>query len=59
MSKEKDSKLAISDDICFKINKSLPVKIYVAYGFGHVLNDVCAAMWFSYLLVFFHFVSKK
>jgi len=60
MSKEKkDSKLSITDDICFKINKSLPVKIYVAYGFGHVLNDVCAAMWFSYLLVFFHFVSKN
>ena len=21
---------------------------------GHVLNDLCAAMWFSYLLVYFH-----
>ncbi|KAG8039167.1 hypothetical protein G9C98_003474 [Cotesia typhae] len=27
-----------------------------AYGVGHVLNDVCASMWFTYLIVFFHFV---
>ncbi|XP_055342560.1 major facilitator superfamily domain-containing protein 12-like [Paramacrobiotus metropolitanus] len=26
------------------------------YGVGHVLNDLCAAMWFSYLLVFLHSV---
>lgn len=25
---------------------------YVAYGVGHVLNDMCASTWFSYLLVF-------
>ena len=24
------------------------------YGNGHVLNDVCASMWFSYLLLYFH-----
>ncbi|XP_014668443.1 PREDICTED: major facilitator superfamily domain-containing protein 12-like [Priapulus caudatus] len=28
----------------------------VAYAVGHVLNDLCASMWFSYLLVFFHSV---
>ena len=27
-----------------------------AYGVGHVLNDLCASMWFSYLLVFFHHI---
>lgn len=27
-----------------------------AYGVGHVLNDLCASMWFSYLLVFLHSV---
>ncbi|XP_066156256.1 uncharacterized protein [Euwallacea fornicatus] len=53
---EKESKLAIQPDICFKINKKLPIKLYVAYGLGHILNDVCAALWFSYLLVFFHYV---
>ncbi|XP_071794886.1 major facilitator superfamily domain-containing protein 12-like [Asterias amurensis] len=25
-----------------------------AYGVGHVLNDLCASMWFSYLLIFYH-----
>ena len=27
-----------------------------SYGVGHVLNDLCASMWFSYLLVFYHHV---
>lgn len=27
-----------------------------AYGVGHVMNDICAAMWFSYTLLFFHVV---
>lgn len=26
---------------------------WLAYGVGHVLNDVCASMWFTYLLIFF------
>lgn len=25
---------------------------FIAYGVGHVLNDMCASTWFSYLLVF-------
>lgn len=25
-----------------------------SYGVGHVLNDLCASMWFSYLLLFYH-----
>lgn len=25
-----------------------------SFGVGHVLNDLCASMWFSYLLLFFH-----
>lgn len=24
------------------------------FGVGHVLNDLCASMWFSYLLIYFH-----
>lgn len=27
-----------------------------AYGVGHVLNDICASMWFTYLIVYFHYV---
>ena len=26
----------------------------LGYGLGHVLNDLCASMWFTYLLLFFH-----
>jgi hypothetical protein len=29
-------------------------KKVTAFGLGHVLNDLCAACWFSYLLVFLH-----
>jgi len=28
-------------------------KTKLGFGFGHVLNDLCASMWFTYLLVFF------
>lgn len=34
----------------------LPNSLKLSYGIGHVLNDICASMWFSYLLVFFHLV---
>ena len=29
----------------------------LSYGIGHVLNDLCASMWFTYLIVYFHEVS--
>ena len=32
----------------------VPFLVKLAYGTGHVLNDMCAAMWFTYLLIFFH-----
>ncbi|KAG7525643.1 hypothetical protein JOB18_029951 [Solea senegalensis] len=28
----------------------------LSYAVGHVLNDLCASMWFTYLLVFYHTV---
>lgn len=31
-------------------------KSKLAYSVGHVLNDLSASMWFSYLLVFYHSV---
>lgn len=34
---------------------SLPRKL--AYGVGHVFNDLCASMWFTYLVLFFHKVA--
>ena len=36
----------------------LPWKTRLAFGIGHVLNDLCASMWFTYLLVFFHLVLR-
>ncbi|KAG0717799.1 Major facilitator superfamily domain-containing protein 12 [Chionoecetes opilio] len=37
--------------------KSLPWVTKVSYGVGHVFNDLCASMWFTYLLVFYQNVS--
>lgn len=44
-----------SDDYT-EIIRKLPIYLRLAYGTGHVLNDICASMWFTYLLVFFHLV---
>merc|ERR1719229_677126 len=33
---------------------TLSWKKRLAYGTGHILNDLCASMWFTYLLLFFH-----
>ncbi|CAH1254145.1 MFSD12 [Branchiostoma lanceolatum] len=35
-------------------HRTLPRSRRFTYGVGHVLNDLCASMWFSYLLVYFH-----
>ncbi|XP_055945683.1 major facilitator superfamily domain-containing protein 12-like [Argiope bruennichi] len=32
----------------------IPFGRRIAYSFGHILNDLCASMWFSYLLMFQH-----
>ena len=31
-----------------------PAKLKYSFGVGHVLNDLSAAMWFSYMLIFMH-----
>lgn len=36
----------------------LPLGRRLAYSVGHVLNDLCASMWFSYLLIYQHSVLK-
>ena len=36
-----------------KKNK-VPLCVKLGYGTGHVMNDMVASMWFSYLLLFFH-----
>ena len=40
--------------MCISRNTMYPLMAKLAYGTGHVLNDMCAAMWFTYLLIFFH-----
>ena len=30
----------------------------LGYGTGHVLNDMCASMWFTYMLLYFHNVIR-
>ncbi|XP_076832805.1 major facilitator superfamily domain-containing protein 12a isoform X1 [Brachyhypopomus gauderio] len=34
----------------------LPCSKRLGYAVGHFLNDLCASMWFTYLLVFYHSV---
>ncbi|XP_072219783.1 major facilitator superfamily domain-containing protein 12-like [Leuresthes tenuis] len=36
--------------------RSLSVFRKISYAVGHFLNDLCASMWFTYLLVFYHSV---
>lgn len=33
--------------------ESLPLIRKFSYGVGHFMNDLCAAMWFSYILIFY------
>lgn len=39
-----------------KLNKkaSIPIKQKISYSVGHVFNDLCSAVWFTYLLVYFN-----
>lgn len=36
------------------VDRSLPLCRRLSYAVGHFLNDLCASMWFTYLLVFYH-----
>lgn len=36
------------------VDRSLPLCRRLSYSVGHFLNDLCASMWFTYLLVFYH-----
>lgn len=33
-------------------------RLKAGYGLGHILNDLCASMWFTYLLLFLHKVLE-
>jgi hypothetical protein len=40
----------------FRYNHHLPLSLKAAYALGHVFNDISAAMWFSYMLLFLQMV---
>ncbi|KAM9685626.1 major facilitator superfamily domain-containing protein 12 [Trichechus inunguis] len=37
--------------------RALPLVARLSYAVGHFLNDLCASMWFTYLLLYLHSVS--
>ncbi|KAF5295273.1 hypothetical protein FQA39_LY13138 [Lamprigera yunnana] len=50
----KESEILVQNEPTRKI----PFRLQLAFGVGHVLNDVCSSIWFTYLLVFLHLVLK-
>jgi Na+/melibiose symporter-like transporter len=52
----KDSSTSAGDNKA-KENKPPPLswKLKICYGLGHVWNDLCASLWFTYLLLFMKF----
>lgn len=51
---EKVEKLdeSASDHESVESQSTLSIFAKVGYGFGHVFNDLCATVWFSYMLLF-------
>lgn len=41
-----------------KMSDTLKWFAFMSYGVGHVLNDLVASMWFTYALVFYHYVMR-
>lgn len=39
-------------------NRKLPLSQKFAYGIGHIHNDICAALWFTYALIFLQIVAE-
>lgn len=39
---------------CIEGKPKLTWRTRICYGVGHILNDLCASMWFTYLLVYLH-----
>lgn len=56
-SSDKDQ-LVDTPDVLVPRTHLLPLRARLAYSVGHVLNDLCASMWFTYLLVYLTFVRQ-
>lgn len=61
---DKDIKIEQRNDLEVSVSGSIRRKRWrqdgqhVFYGLGHVFNDLCAAMWFSYMMLFFQAVLE-
>ena len=48
----------MSEKTTIVYERKLPFTQRLAYSVGHVLNDLTASVWFSYLIVYFHQVKN-
>ena len=39
-------------------SERVPLRTKFGYGTGHIMNDMCASMWFTYCLLFFNKVLE-
>ena len=46
-----------SDEVAERREHKLSLFQRLIFSVGHVLNDLCASMWFSYLLVYMHYIN--
>jgi len=46
------------DDLSLMKRDGLKQTNFMAYGIGHVYNDLCATAWFTYMLFFLINVAK-
>ncbi|XP_054277932.1 major facilitator superfamily domain-containing protein 12-like isoform X2 [Macrosteles quadrilineatus] len=44
--------------LVFLSDRKLPLTQKLAYGLGHFHNDICAAIWFTYALIFMQLVAE-
>ena len=51
-----EARLEMSSDTS---HKKLTKWTILGYGLGHVCNDICASMWFTYLLLFLQKVYSQ
>lgn len=51
-----ENNINITTDTASNCSGQIPCRHKFGYGIGHVLNDICASVWFTYLLVYFHLV---
>lgn len=58
MSKSETKELSTADHEAVESRSTLSFTAKVGYGFGHVFNDLCATVWFSYMLLFLKDVLK-